>query len=72
MADRVPVVILRENSSVTSGIEVQQKLTRAAIALANILRRTYGPRGLDKMLSKSNGETSVTNDGAKIISELLR
>ena len=71
MADRVPVVILRENSSVTSGIEVQQKLTRAAIALANILRRTYGPRGLDKMLSKSNGETSVTNDGAKIISELL-
>ena len=67
----VPVIILRENSSVTSGIEVQEKLTGAAIALANILRRTYGPRGLDKMLYKSTGETSVTNDGAKIISELL-
>ncbi len=67
----VPVIILRENSSVTSGIEVQEKLTGAAIALANILRRTYGPRGLDKMLYKSTGESSVTNDGAKIISELL-
>ena len=32
---------------------------------------TYGPKGLDKMLYKSNGETAVTNDGAKIISELL-
>ena len=67
----VPVVILRENTSVTSGIEVQQKLAGAAIALANILRKTYGPRGLDKMLYKSNGETAVTNDGAKIIAELL-
>ena len=67
----VPVIILRENSSVTTGIEVQEKLTGAAIALANILRRTYGPRGLDKMLYKSTGESSVTNDGAKIISELL-
>ena len=67
----MPVIILRENSSVTSGIEVQEKLTGAAIALANILRHTYGPRGLDKMLYKSTGESSVTNDGAKIISELL-
>lgn len=70
-AGKAPVVILTQNSAVTSGVEVQQKLVGAAVALGNILRRTYGPRGLDKMLYKSNGETAITNDGAKIISELM-
>ena len=66
-----PAVILRNTSAVTSGVEVQQKLISAAIAFGNILRRTYGPKGLDKMLYKNNGEVAVTNDGAKIISELM-
>lgn len=66
-----PVVILRNSSTVTSGVEVQQKLISAAIAFGNILRRTYGPKGLDKMMYKSNGEVTITNDGAKIISELM-
>ena len=68
---RAPVVILTEQSNVTSGIEVQEKLVSAALALGNIIRSTFGPRGLDKMLYKSDGNTAVTNDGAKIISELL-
>ncbi|HIG03676.1 MAG TPA: hypothetical protein EYQ53_04780 [Candidatus Poseidoniales archaeon] len=66
-----PVVILRDSSTVTSGVEVQQKLISAAIAFGNILRRTYGPKGLDKMMYKSNGEVAITNDGAKIVSELM-
>lgn len=68
---RAPVTIMANSTRVTSGIDVHQKLMTAALALGNILRGTFGPRGLDKMMYKTNGATAVTNDGAKIISELL-
>jgi len=66
-----PVVITKETTSVTSGVDVTQKLIGAAIAFGNVLRGTFGPNGLDKMLYKTNGETAVTNDGAKIVAELM-
>ena len=68
---RAPVVIVRPTTSVTSGIAVTQKLVGAAVAFGDILRRTYGPNGLDKMMYKTNGENAITNDGAKIVAELL-
>ena len=68
---RGPVTITTAQTRVTSGIEVHQKLMTAALALGNILRSTFGPRGLDKMMYKSNGTTAVTNDGARIIADLL-
>lgn len=68
---RAPVVITRPNSKVTSGEAVTQKLVGAAYAFGNILRGTYGPNGLDKMMYKTNGETAVTNDGARIVADLL-
>jgi len=68
---RAPVVIVRPTTSVTSGTAVTQKLVGAAVAFGDILRRTYGPNGLDKMMYKTNGENAITNDGAKIVSELL-
>lgn len=66
-----PVTIVREQTNVTSGPEVQQKIIAAARALASILRGTLGPRGLDKGLYKTNGEFAVTSDGARILSGLL-
>ena len=66
-----PVVILREETNVTSGTEVQEKLIAAARVFADLLRPTFGPRGLDKMLYKTDGTTAVTNDGAKIVAELM-
>ena len=66
-----PVRITNSSTSVTSGIGVTQKLVGAAIAFGNVLRGTFGPNGLDKMLHKTNGEAAVTNDGAKIAAELL-
>lgn len=68
---RAPVAIVRPTTSVTSGVAVTQKLVSAAVAFGNLLKGTYGPNGLDKMLYKTNGETAVTNDGAKIVAELL-
>jgi chaperonin GroEL (HSP60 family) len=66
-----PVVILREETEVTSGTAVQEKLISAAQVFSDLLRPTYGPRGLDKMLYKTDGTTAVTNDGAKIVAELM-
>ena len=66
-----PVRITKSSTSVVSGVGVTQKLVGAAIAFGNVLRGTFGPNGLDKMLYKSNGEAAVTNDGAKIVAELL-
>ena len=68
---RAPVAIVRPTTTVTSGVGVTQKLVTAAVAFGNLMQGTFGPRGLDKMLYKTNGETAVTNDGAKIIAELL-
>ena len=66
-----PVRIVRETSNISSDNEVREKLVAASEAFADLLRSTYGPKGLDKMLYKSNGESAVTNDGAKIVAELL-
>ena len=68
---RAPVAIVRPTTTVTSGVGVTQKLVTAAVAFGNLMQGTFGPQGLDKMLYKTNGETAVTNDGAKIIAELL-
>lgn len=70
-AGTAPVRITNSSTSVTSGIGVTQKLVGAAIAFGNVLRGTFGPNGLDKMLYKTNGEAAVTNDGAKIVAELM-
>ena len=68
---RAPVSIVRPTTSVTSGAAVTQKLVGAAVAFGNLISGTFGPNGWDKMLYKTNGEAAVTNDGAKIVSELL-
>ena len=70
-AGQPPVVIVPEQTSITSGTAVQEKLINAARVFSDLLKPTFGPKGLDKMLYKSNGTTAVTNDGAKIVAELL-
>ena len=42
----------------------------ACIAIANVVKTSLGPVGLDKMLVDDIGETTVTNDGATILSLL--
>ena len=69
--DRPRVTILPEHTKVTSGTDVQEKLILAARVFSDLLKPTFGPRGLDKMLYKTDGTTAVTNDGAKIVAELL-
>ncbi len=69
--DKPRVAIVSEGTRITSGTEVQEKLIVAARVFSDLLKPTFGPRGLDKMLYKTDGSTAVTNDGAKIVAELL-
>ena len=70
-SDKPNVEISSQSTKVTSGTDVQEKLIVAARVFSDLLKPTYGPRGLDKMLYKTDGTTAVTNDGAKIVAELL-
>ena len=70
-ATEQPVTIVSENTEVVSGTEVQEKLILAARVFSDLLKPTFGPKGLDKMMYKTDGSNAVTNDGSKIISELM-
>ena len=48
----------------TSGAAVRQTNVTAAAAIANIVKSSLGPLGLDKMLLDNMGEITITNDGA--------
>eukprot|EP01063_Lacrimia_lanifica_P018899 TRINITY_DN2586_c0_g1_i1.p2 TRINITY_DN2586_c0_g1~~TRINITY_DN2586_c0_g1_i1.p2 ORF type:complete len:553 (+),score=311.40 TRINITY_DN2586_c0_g1_i1:58-1716(+) len=54
----------------TSGEDVRTENVTAAAAVANIVRTSLGPMGLDKMLVDDLGEMMVTNDGATILQKL--
>jgi len=66
----VPVLILKEGTSRTHGREALRANILAARVLAEILKTSLGPRGLDKMLVDSFGDITVTNDGATIVKEM--
>jgi archaeal chaperonin len=66
----LPVVILGEDSQRTRGRDAQQSNIAAGKAVAEAVRSTLGPRGMDKMLVDSSGDMVVTNDGATILNEM--
>jgi T-complex protein 1 subunit alpha len=53
-----------------SGQEVRDQNVTAVVAVANIVRSSLGPLGLDKMLVDDVGDVSITNDGATILQML--
>lgn len=66
----VPIIILKEGSKHDTGKEAQRRNIMAAMEVANSVRTTLGPKGMDKMLIDSMGEATVTNDGATILREI--
>lgn len=69
-ANQVPVVLLKEGTSETKGNQAQRNNVTAAKAVAEIVRTSLGPRGMDKMLVDSLGDVTITNDGATILKEI--
>ncbi|MEM4656264.1 MAG: thermosome subunit alpha [Acidilobaceae archaeon] len=70
MASGVPILVLKEGAQRTHGREALRANILAAKVMAEILKTSLGPRGLDKMLVDSFGDIVVTNDGATIVKEM--
>lgn len=70
MLAQQPVIILKENVDRTQGYEAQRSNIAAAKALAEAVRSTLGPRGMDKMLIDGTGDITITNDGITILDEI--
>jgi thermosome len=70
MGGQVPILLLKEGSERSKGKSVQVNNIAAAKAIADALRSTLGPRGMDKMLVDSLGDVVITNDGATILKEI--
>ncbi|KAJ3161183.1 T-complex protein 1 subunit alpha [Geranomyces michiganensis] len=51
----------------TSGMEVRGQNVLAALTIANIVKSSLGPVGLDKMLVDDIGDVTISNDGATIL-----
>jgi chaperonin GroEL (HSP60 family) len=66
----VPVLVLKEGTQRTTGRDAMRTNILAARVLAEVLKTSLGPRGLDKMLVDSFGDVTVTNDGATIVKEM--
>ncbi len=58
------------DGSRTSGMDVRNANVTAAVAIANIVKTSLGPVGLDKMLVDEIGDVTITNDGATILAQL--
>ena len=65
-----PIFILKDGSKRTRGRDAQSNNIMAAKAVAEAVRTTLGPKGMDKMLVDSMGDVTITNDGATILKEM--
>ena len=67
---QIPIVLLKEGTTETKGKQAQRNNITAAKTIAEIVRTSLGPRGMDKMLVDSLGDVTITNDGATILKEI--
>ena len=66
----IPILVLKEGTGRSSGREAQKNNIMAAKIVAESVKSTLGPCGMDKMLVNSMGDVAITNDGATIMKEL--
>ncbi|KAL4116347.1 T-complex protein 1 subunit delta [Phytophthora ramorum] len=69
-----PATIARPSGETLRGKQKEKDVRMsniiAAKAIANAIRTSLGPRGMDKMIQKGNGEVIISNDGATILSQM--
>ncbi len=66
----VPVLILKEGTSRQRGKEALHLNIMIARAIAETIKTTLGPKGMDKMLIDTLGDITISNDGATILDEM--
>jgi thermosome len=62
-----PIIILSEGSTRNRGKQAQARNIQAAQIMAEVVKATLGPQGLDKMLVDNLGDLTITNDGYEIL-----
>ncbi|HDI42627.1 MAG TPA: thermosome subunit [Candidatus Bathyarchaeota archaeon] len=67
---RVPVLILKEGTRRSVGKEAQHANIMAARVVAEAVKSSLGPKGMDKMLVDSFGDVTITSDGRTILDEM--
>jgi len=67
---QAPIIILKDGTDRVRGKSAQSNNIAAAKAVADAVRSTLGPKGMDKMLVDSMGDVVITNDGATILKEM--
>ncbi len=65
-----PILVLPEGTLRTLGRNAQHANIAAAKTVADAVRTTLGPKGMDKMLVDSMGDVVITNDGVTILEEM--
>jgi len=65
-----PTIILKEGTSRSQGREAQHSNITAALVIAESVRSSLGPKGMDKMLVDGFGDITISNDGATILDEM--
>ncbi|MHA1533264.1 MAG: thermosome subunit beta [Promethearchaeota archaeon] len=65
-----PIIIMREGTERTRGKDAMENNIAAAKVIAEAVRTSLGPRGMDKMLVDQFGDVVITNDGATILKEI--
>jgi thermosome len=66
----MPIMLLKEGSTETRGMDALKNNIQAAKIVATMLKSVLGPRGMDKMLVSGIGDVTITNDGATILKEM--
>jgi thermosome len=66
----VPVLILREGSGRSRGRDAQRNNIMAAKTIAEAVKSSLGPKGMDKMLVESSGDVIITSDGRTILDKM--
>jgi chaperonin GroEL (HSP60 family) len=65
-----PIFILPEGTQRTTGKTAQRNNIMAAKLVAETVRTTLGPKGMDKMIVDSMGDITITNDGVEILKQM--
>jgi len=64
------IIILKEGTSRNRGRDAQKANITAAKIIAESVKSSLGPKGMDKMLVDGFGDVTITNDGATILKEM--
>lgn len=65
-----PIYILKEGTERSRGSDARSNNIMAARIVADVIKTSLGPKGMDKMLVDSFGDVTITNDGATMLKEM--